>query len=318
MRQIPVRKILKWTGYPLFFLVCFVFFAYKTFPYDRLADRVVQEARLRGYEVEIIDLTHSGLTGLAFEGVRVVLPPEGEGSPPLDVIFDELTVSTSLLSLMSDTKSYSFEAELAGGEAEGSIKLAENDTEFDLEVEEIDLAGIPALRRYTKVPIAGTLNGEVDLAMPPEIEQSAGKVDIAIEGLTVGDGKSKLDIPDWGGLTVDRADAGNLELLATIEQGNVQIERATSRGKDLELDMLGKVRLLRPLKRSDLKVMLRVKIQDAYKERSTKVATMLELASSGLKSAMTSDGAIQYSISGPIGGRLRPRAAGQQEFQAPK
>jgi len=316
--RIPIGLIFKWMGYPIFFFVCFVFFAYKTFPYEQLAHRLVQEAQAQGYELEISDLTHSGLTGLTFENLRLVLPAEGEGSPPVDVIFDELTVSTSLFSLISDTKSYSFEAELAGGEAEGDIVLGENTIEVDAEIDDINLEALPILRKFTKVPVSGTLNAEIELAMPSEIAESSGNVEITIEGLNVGDGESKLEIPGWGGLTIDRADAGNLELIATIEEGSAKIERATSHGKDVELDVLGRVRLRRPLKRSELNVMLRVKIQDAYKERSAKVATMLELASSGLKAAQTADGAIQYVVVGSLAGRFRPRAAGNQSFQAPK
>lgn len=318
MDRIPIKQILKWTGYPLFFIVCFLFFAYKTFPYERLSDRIVQEARAQGYEIEIVDLTHSGLTGLNFEGLRLLVPSDEEGSPPLDIIIDELRVSTSLFSLMSDTKSYSFDAELAGGDAEGDITVGENDMEVDVEIEDVDLGALPALRTFTKVPLAGVLSGEIALAMPPEVEESTGNVELTIEGLSVGDGKAKLEIPGWGGLTLDPADVGNLELIAKIEGGVANIERATSHGKDLELDVLGKVRLLRPLKGSDLNLMLRAKIQDAYKERSAKVATMLELASSELKAAQTADGAIQYLIAGSVGGRLRPRAAGKQPFQAPK
>ena len=317
MQRIRLKKALKWAGYPVFFLLCFVFFAYKTFPYERLADRLIREAGARGYEVEIIDLTHSGLTGLTFENVRVVLPAEDD-SPPLDVIVDELTIGTSLFSLLSDVKSYSFDVELAGGEAEGDITMGESELELDVEIDDVDLAAIPALRRYTKVPLAGVLNGEIDLAMPAEVAESSGSVEITIEGLHVGDGKTQLEIPGWGGLTVDRADAGNLELVAAIEEGTARIEQGKSHGKDLQLDAVGKARLLRPLTRSDLNVMLRIKIQDAYKERSAKVATMLELASSGLKTAMTKDGAIQYAVTGPIGGRLRPRPAGRQAFEAPK
>jgi len=316
--RVPIGLILKWLGYPLFFFLCFVFFAYKTFPYERLADRLVQEAQARGYELEIIDLTHSGLTGLTFENLRLVLPAEGEGSPPVDVIFDELTVSTTLFSLISDTKSYSFDAELAGGEVEGDIVLGENTMEIEAELDDINLGALPILRRFTMLPLSGTLNGDVELAMPSEVAESTGNVEITIEGLSVGDGESKLEIPGWGGLTLDKADAGNLELVATIEEGSAKIERATSHGKDVELDVLGRVRLLRPLKRSELNIMLRVKIQDAYKERSAKVATMLELASSGLKAAQTADGAIQYLVAGSLAGRLRPRAAGNQPFQAPK
>jgi type II secretion system protein N len=295
-----------------------VFFAYKTFPYDRLADRLIQEAQARGYELEIIDLTNSGLTGLTFENLRVTLPSEGEDAPPVDVVFEELTVSTSLFSLVSDTKSYNFDAELAGGEAEGELVLGEDNMEIDAELDDIDLEALPILRKFTKVPLAGTLNGEIALAMPSEVAESTGNVEITIEGLHVGDGKSKLDIPGWGGLTLDKADAGNLELVATIEEGSANVERATSHGKDLELDVLGRVRLLRPLKRSELNLMLRVKIQDAYKNRSAKVATMLELASNGIKAAQTADGAIQYIVAGSFASRLRPRAAGTQPFKAPK
>jgi type II secretion system protein N len=318
VRQIPIGQISRWIGFPIFFLACFVFFAYKTFPYERLADRLIQEAQARGYELEIIDLTNSGLTGLSFDHLRVTLPSEGEDAPPVDVVFEELTVSTSLFSLVSDTKSYNFDAELAGGEAEGELVLGEDNMEIDAELDDIDLEALPILRKFTKVPLAGTLNGEIALAMPSEVAESTGNVEITIEALHVGDGKSKLDIPGWGGLTLDKADAGNLELVATIEEGSANIERATSHGKDLELDVLGRVRLLRPLKRSELNLMLRVKIQDAYKNRSDKVATMLELASSGIKAAQTTDGAIQYIVAGSFASRLRPRAAGTQPFKAPK
>lgn len=317
MQRIPIKKILTWAGYPVFFLLCFVFFAYKTFPYDRLADRLAEEARVRGYEIEIIDLTHSGLTGLTFENLRVVLPAE-EGSPPLDVIFEELTVSASLFSLMSDTKSFSFDAELAGGDAQGDVSLGANSMELEAEIEDIDLGAIPALRRFTQVPMAGTLNAEIDLTMPSEVAESTGDVMLTIDELNVGDGKTQLDIPGWGGLTLDRADVGNLELVVTIEEGIATIDTAKSHGQDLKLDAVGKVRLARPMKRSELDVMVRVKIEDVYKQRSAKVATMLELASSGLKSAITPDGAIQYVIGGSAGGRLRPRAAGRLPFEAPK
>jgi type II secretion system protein N len=315
--QIPFKKILKWTGYPTFFLLCFVFFAYKTFPYERLADRLTQEAAVRGYELEIVDLTHSGLAGLEFENLRVILPAEGD-SPPLDVIFDELTVGTTLLSLISSTKSYEFDAELAGGEIDGEVTMTDDGTELDVEIEDLTLEAIPALRRYSKVPLFGILNADIEMAMPAEVAESNGTVELTIEGLNLGDGKTKIDIPGWGGLTLDRANAGDLELVANVEEGTATIERAKSHGEDLKLDVIGSVNLRRPLGRSELKLMARVKIEEAYKARSPKIATMFELASAGLKSAMTPDGSIQYALTGPATARLRPRPAGGQSFQAPK
>ena len=318
MERIPIKRILKWAGYPLFFFVCFLFFAYKTFPYDRLAERLVQEAQMRGYEIEITDLTNSGLTGLSFENFRVIMPPEEDGAPPIDIVFEELTVGTSLFSMLSDTKSYTFDAELGGGDVGGDIALGADTMDLDVEIDDINLESLPGLRAFTKVPITGTLNGEIVLLMPSEPSGSSGNVELTIEGLNVGDGESKIEIPGWGGLTLDRADVGDLTFIAGIEDGVAEIERAEAHGKDLEFDALGRVGLLRPLKRSELNVMVRVKIQDAYKERSSKVATMLELASSGLEAAQSADGAIQYMVAGPIGGRMRPRAAGRLPFEAPK
>lgn len=318
MRRMSIGLIWKWAGYPVFFLLCFVFFAYKTFPYERLAERLTREAQARGYDLEIVDLTHSGLTGLSFDDLRVVFPSDEEASPPAEITFDGLTVSTSLFSLMSDTKSYSFDAELGGGEVYGDIAIGEDLLDVDVEIDDINLETLPGLRRFTKVPLAGTLNGEIVLVMPSEVEESTGNVALTIDELNIGDGESQVEIPGWGGLTLDRADVGNLELVAAIEDGEARVERATAHGKDLELDALGKIRLLRPLKRSEFNLMLRVKIQDAYKERSSKVATMLQLASSGLKAALTTDGAIHYTIGGSLGGRLRPRAAGRLPFEAPK
>ena len=150
LERIPIRRIVKWAGYPLFFLACFIFFAYKTFPYDRLAERLVREAQLRGYEIEIADLTNSGLTGLSFENLRVIMPSDEDGSPPLDIIFEELTVGTSLFSMLSDTKSYTFDAELGGGDVEGDITLGVDIMELDLEIDDINLESLPGLRSFTK------------------------------------------------------------------------------------------------------------------------------------------------------------------------
>jgi type II secretion system protein N len=316
--DLPYKKILKWAGFPLFFLFCFVFFAYKTFPYEKLSDRIVQEAAAQGYEVEIVDLTHSGLTGLELENVRVVLPPEDEDSPPLDVIFDQLEIGTTLLSLLSSTKTYEFVAELGGGEVDGEVTRGEESLAVDVGIDDLTLEAVPALRRFTKVPLTGVMNGEIELSMPADVADSSGDIEVSIEGLSIGDGKTQIDIPGWGGLTLDKADAGNLELVGVIEDGALRLEEAKSHGPDLKLDAVGSVNLRQPLQRSDLNMMVRVKIEDAYMSRSPKVATMFELASSGLKAALTPDGAIQYSLVGPMGSRLRARPAGSQEFEAPK
>ncbi|MEM8608201.1 MAG: type II secretion system protein GspN [Myxococcota bacterium] len=312
------QGVLKWGGYPLFFIFCFVLFAYWTFPYERLKDRLIELAADQGYELEIVDLSPSRLSGVNLEGVRLVLPEEGE-QPATDLVLDELTVRASLLSALTSTKSFSFDAELAGGDAQGDIAIGEDTFEVDANFEAINLKQIPALRRFTKLPVEGTLDGEVTISMPSEIGESTGNVDLTVADMALGDGKSKVTIPGWGGLTLDRADVGNLEVQATIDEGNAEIERFKADGDDIKLDVLGRVKLARPMSRSQMNLLLKTKIENAYKTRSPKVATMLELASTGrdYKAALTPDGSLQYKVNGSPSGRLRPVGAGQEPFQMP-
>jgi len=316
--EVSWRKVLRWAGYPVFFMFCFVVFAYWTFPYERLRDRLVEEAGERGYGLEIIDLSPSRLSGVTLEGVRLVLPAKGD-EPAVDVVFDELTVRASILSALSDNKSFSFDAELAGGNAQGDVAIGEKNFEIDAEVSDIELKQILALRRFTKIPVTGKVDGEITFAMPSEVSESNGSVTLTIEAMSIGDGKTKLDIPGWGGLTLDQADAGDLNVQATVVEGTANIESFKADGKDLKLDALGNVKLARPISRSQLNLMLKAKIEESYKARRQKMAAMIELASTGdaYKAALAPDGSLQYKITGSASGRLRPQGAGKQAFQAP-
>ena len=319
VQDVSWSKALAWAAYPAFFLICFLLFAYWTFPYNRLKDRIIEIAEDQGYELDIVDIAPSRLSGLTLEGVRLAIPNDADG-PPLDVVVDELTVRASLLSALSDTKSFFFDAELAGGETHGDVAIGDESFEIDTKLSDIELKQLPALRAFTKVPLTGTLDGEVLLNIPPEVGESTGEVSVSVQDLNVGDGETKIEVPGWGGLTLDEANAGNLEVRASIENGTATIERFKTDGRDLKLDVLGNVRLARPTKRSQLDLIVKAKIEDAYKERSPKVATMLELAANGrdYKAALTPDGSLQYKVNGSAAGRLRPRPAGKSAFEAPR
>ena len=92
-----MKKLGKWVGYPLFFVFCLLLFAYWTFPYDRVRDFIIQEVenprgpgdrrRPSGYQLEIVDLSPSWVTGVELTGVRglrarlLVVPLHGRLSP---------------------------------------------------------------------------------------------------------------------------------------------------------------------------------------------------------------------------------------------
>lgn len=342
--DIPMKKVLPWIGYSAFFVFCFFAFAYWTFPYDRVRERIIAEAGKLGYDLEIVDLSPSRLTGATLTGVRVVFPegrrsrgtgragtsnarppgqPSGPGrhGPPPELTLDELTVRASPLSWLSGRTAVKFDAELAGGEIEGRIDLgSEDDMAFEAEFSDLDLRRIPATREFIPIPLSGRAKGLIDVEMPADVGESTGEVDISIAELRVGRGETKVEIPGWGSLTVEEANLGTFELVGTIEDGSFDIERASANGPDIEFDAAGSVALARPLRRSQLDLLVRLKIEDAYLKKSAKVATALELASqqSGFKAAETADGALQYEVKGSLGGRLRPKPAGDKPFRKPK
>lgn len=341
--EVEFKKVLPWLGYSAFFVFCFIAFAYWTFPYDRVRERIIAEAGKLGYDLEIVDLSPSRLTGATLTGVRVVLPeaggsqgsrrarrtgpppsggqPPGRGGPPPELMLDELTVRASPLSWLFGRTAVKFDATLAGGELEGRIDLgSEDDMAFDAEFSDLDLRRIPATREFIPVPLNGRATGIIDVRMPADVEESTGEVDIRIADLHVGRGETKVEIPGWGSLTVGEANLGTFELVGTIEDGSFDIKRASANGPDIKLEAAGSVELARPFRRSLLDLLVRLKIEEGYLKKSEKVATALELASqqSGFKAAETADGALQYKVRGSLGGRLRPTPAGKERFRKPK
>ena len=264
----------------------------------------------------------SGLSGASLSGVRLVVPQKpGEPGPAPELIIDELSVRAGLFALMRGRKAFSFDAELAGGELEGAVDLGkEQELDFEVEFAELNLNQLGALRKFTFIPMRGTASGDIEIHMPAEAQESSGNIDVLIKDFTLGDGNAKVDIPGWGGLTLDEANAGDFNFEAEIDEGTMEIKRAEAHGSDIQLDAAGNVRLARPLKRSQLEVMFRVKIEDAYKEKSPKVATALGMVEQQrqFKAAQTSDGSLQYALKGSMGGRLRPTPAGKVSFGPPK
>ena len=317
------KKIGKWVGYPLFFLFCFVLFSYWTFPYERAKRFIIEKVEYSerggrrvpsGYELEIVDLGPSGLTGLSATGVRLVKLPETPDERPVDVTIEEATVSLGVLSALFGDISVDFDMAVAGGDIEGNFTQGEA-TEIEAAIDDVKLRRVGVLRSMIGLPVTGALSGEIDLVVAEESANTRGTIELNIEGTSIGDGNAKLKIEGLPGegLTVERIDAGNIELYASVEEGNATIERLEGRGPDLDLDGAGSLRLLQPLPMSRLDLMIRADIKDGYKQRNDRTRGMFMLLDNNprMAPAKTPDGALQYRISGTFGGRISGSPAGR-------
>ena len=302
--------------YPTYFCVCSIVFAYCTFPYDRVRDRVEAEVEraMPGADLEIVSLSPSWVTGIALTGVSLTLPPEPGEEVPSEISLTEARARVGLLALLTGGVSISFSAELGGGGTiEGAVENGETSSHVVLHLERVALERIGPLRRFAKLPLAGTLAGDVDVTIADDVEATNGSATLSIAGLAIGDGTARLQIPGLrSGITVERLDAGNLDLRVQIERGVGRLQQLSASSDDIELRGAGTLRLLRPIRMSNIDLMLRLDVKPPYRERNDRtraIFTMVEMAQE-VRPFRAPDGAFQVRLAGSFGSSIRALPAG--------
>lgn len=306
MPKIPLaRRVLPWLGYLAFFVLCFAGFAYWSFPYARL--RTFAEQRFnsasRQYALGIGELGPSGVLGLAARDVQYSKVPARPADVAGTLKVDELAVQPSLLGLIAGRQGGTFDARAGGGTAQGEVSKSEEQTTVEAEFESIDLKAI-GLGDYLGLPMTGAATGTVNLQLPADAAQSQGKIDLVIRGLTVGDGKAKVSVPGMrDGFTIERLNAGRLDIEITIEDGTATVDKFAADGKDIKMTLAGTARLATPMARSRLKLTFVAKFAEAYKTRDAKTKAIFELMGfrPEIKRATTPDGSLRFLINGTVG-----------------
>lgn len=300
------RNLRRYLGYPLYFLTCFVLFAYCTFPYDRVRETIEAQVAVAspGTELEIVDLSPSWGTGVVLTGVRVRLPPEPGEERPSELALDEVSARVSLLAYMGGTTEISYSATLAGGGTiEGVYAETEEQNRLQATLTEVNLGRIGPIRHYVGLPLGGVATGEIDVTIADDIADTAGDVTLTVSDLTVGDGTAQLQIPRFGGLTIERIVAGDLNLRGQLERGTLRIQQLEARGEDAELRGAGTLNLLRPLRMSRMDLLVRVLLTPAYFDKSD-VSRRLQsaidapFAQAQIRPYRAADGAFQVRLRG--------------------
>jgi type II secretion system protein N len=164
-------------------------------------------------------------------------------------------------------------------------------------------------------PLAGLASGTIDVTLAEKPEGPEGTVELRIERFEIGDGKGKVKVPGMaGGLTLDKVQAGTLEMKVTIREGVATVEKLESKGKDLELSGSGSVRVLRPFGTSRADLTLGMKFDPGYAEKSERTKAAFELLSLNplTKRATGADGMMRFRLSGPLSAlRSAPAAPGR-------
>lgn len=319
------KKLLPYVGYPAFYLSCLVIFAYFTFPYSRLKDRLVAEfnARQNGAEAQhlVIDhLTSYWFSGLEAKGVHLISPPKAstpdqKSQRPETMTIDDVHARVSLLHLLFGTVYVNFGADAFGGHVSGYTSDADKARTTALEIKDVDIGKVTPLVALVGLPMTGALGGSAEVEMPGgKWAKASGKVDVKIGGLTVGNGKARI----LNAIALPKLNAGSAVLQAEIREGELSVQQFSAKGPDLQFVASGKVRLRDPVANSLAELKARFKFSDAYKNKNdmtrglfgapgSKVPGMFDL-NPKVRAAKRPDGFYAWRLTGPFA-HLTPEPA---------
>jgi type II secretion system protein N len=280
-----VKRWLRWVAIPIGYVVLFCMFAYWSFPYERLEQRIVigynksQSGSPAPKRMEIGDVTWAWrFPGIVLRDVELIGPApraqaDGETPPREHSHIDEIYAGVSPLSFLFGTTAIDFSIKGFGGELSGEFTQSATQTQIELELSDVDPGQLPGVAELAQMPLTGSLSGSVDLLLPEGKYGAAdGSIDLEIADLRIADGKSKIR----GLLALPEIDAGSLILQAKAEQGRIEIERFDTKGSDLEAKVEGKVRLRDTLGASVAEqVTLSFKFSDAYRNKDENTRSLL-------------------------------------------
>ncbi len=324
-----MRRILALSGYPLFYLFCLFLFAYWTFPYERLKERLLVELDAQrgnnpnAQRVEIDSLGPYWFSGLSAKGLRLITPKplgaEGDTTPS-KLTFDEAHVRVSILPLLIARVTVHFGAKAFGGTIDGWTRNGSDGRRIEADLEDIDVGKVEVLGDLVGgLPLAGTLNGSLEWMLPDQkLSKATGTLNLTITDLAAGDGKTKIA----GKLALPKANVGNFELASEAKDGVLKVTKLGAQGQDLDFAGDGKISLRDPFADSLADLYLRFRFSDGYKGKNemtkslfgtpgSTMPALFELADPRIKTSKRSDGYYAWHMSGLLkSARFDPAPAG--------
>jgi type II secretion system protein N len=323
-----VRRILALSGYPLFYLFCLFLFAYFTFPYERLRERLLVEleAQRQGnpssQRVEIESLGPYWFSGVSMKGLSLVSPsrPGAESGASSKLTFDNAHVRVSLLPLLIGRVTISFGAKAFDGTIDGWTRASSDERRIEVSLDDLNMANLSALGdAIGGLPMTGTMNGKLDFVLPEQkLSKATGNVSISITDFTAADGKAKIA----GKLALPELKVGNVEIAGEAKDGVLKITKLGAQGKDLDLAGEGRISMRESFSDSLADLNLRFRFSDSYKTKNemtkslfgapgSNMPALFELADPRIRTSKRPDGFYGWHMVGQIKDpRFEPSPAG--------
>lgn len=308
MKIVKLKKLAKWTGYPLFAIICFMMFLLWTFPFDKVKGKIQDElGKQFNLNVEMESLASSFPFGVQAENVTIT-SKDGHDNLVFPITMEEIGIYPSIISTLSGNPAFSLSASLFGGEINADIKTNQAEMKYDIkmDISEFDFSQIAYFKNaYKDFPVQGTMDIETDLSLDmKKIKESKGFLEMQIQNGSIGPGKMTFELP--------KVRTGTLEARFVINNGKFEVEKFTQQSPDMQSDMRGFITLNKKLRYSRVNLDYRFKLSDDL----VKKHDVFQLALSAIKNAEGSDKYYYHTITGPItSARALPAKSSQYKFR---
>jgi type II secretion system protein N len=285
----------KWAAYGAFALVAFVFALRQTFPAQAVGERLVLEAAALGWQLDFADIRPAGIAGVRLTGVTLQTA-DGARIP-----VDDARAGARLLPLLLGRRGVDFDARLLGGSVTGRLEEGGATRRIAAHVEGIDLGRAAGIRKLSGLDLAGTLRGDVDLALDlREAAKSSGRIDLGVEKGAIQGGEVPVAAMGGGALTLPRIGLGTVTAKAEVKDGKATFGTLEAKGDDVELQGDGLYFVVQPrLAQAPLFGRATVRVQDGFWQKSGS-GGMKGLVEVALAPARRPDGAYQFQVFGTL------------------
>jgi type II secretion system protein N len=272
-----------------------------TFPAEAVKERVIYEAGLRGWQIDLDQVSAGGLLGVHAEGVKL---DNGSG---LAIPIESLTASVRVLPLLAGRRSLAFDARIYDGRVRGHADVSGDGQRLVADVDGVDLGAALPLRKASGLDLLGKLAGSADLTLPAAAGQHpSGRVDLRLAEAGVAGGQ--VPVPGMtGGLSLPRMGFGQVTAALKLGDGRATFEKLEAKGGDAEIQTEGLYFVVQPrMEFAPIFGKAKVKVHEAFWSKSG-TQGFRALADVALAPARGPDGAWTFNLTGSVGHpRLQP------------
>lgn len=282
-------------AYGGFAFLCFVVALRWTFPGEAVKERLILEAGVRGWQIDVEEVSAGGLLGMRARGVKLA------NDTGLAIPIDDLTASLRLLPLLAGRRSITFDVRIYDGTLRGTADLSGAARRVVAEVEGIDLAAALPLRKASGLDLLGRVQGSVDLTVPSApAEKPSGRVELQVKDAGIAGGQ--VPIPGMGaGMPLPRMAFGEVAAALQIAEGRATFQKLEAKGGDAEVQAEGLYFVVQPrMEFAPISGKAKVRVAEAFWTRSG-TQGFKGLAEASLAQAKGSDGAWSFNVTGSVG-----------------